>query len=75
MTDIPLMEETDEPLKDAHKYLVNYTEMVRTRGTKPVDMSQQIYFRDYEVLSLTIQDLLEQVQELKDRIKELEKKN
>ena len=75
MTDIPLMEETDEPLKDAYKFLIDYTEAYRKDAAAEVPGLNKALnqWRHFEVLSLTIQDLLEKVQELKERIKELEK--
>ena len=83
MTDIPKMEETDEPLEDARKYLVDYTEHLvnlppddkHWLGCTNEPQSVLINWRDYEVLSLTIQDLLEHVQKLTNRVKELENKN
>ena len=83
MTDIPKMQETDEPLEDARKYLVDYTEYLvnlpeddnHYHGQENQPQSVLINWRDYEVLSLTIQDLLEEIQKLKKRIKELENKN
>lgn len=72
MTEIPPMQETDEPLEDARKYLVEYTEHIRT-SNRMIGTIVPIRWRDYEVLSLTIQDLLEYIQRLESRIKELEK--
>jgi len=71
MTDISQMQETDEPLEDARKYLVDYTEHIRT-SNRMIENIVPIRWRDYEVLSLTIQDLLEHVQKLTKRIEELE---
>lgn len=83
MTDIPKMQETDEPLEDARRYLVDYTEHLvnlpeddtHWMGHEGQPQTVLINWRDYEVLSLTIQDLLEHVQKLTDRIEELENKN
>ena len=74
MTDIPPMQEIDNPLEDARLYLVDYTENLRTANRYTDDEAVIVNWRDYEVLSLTIQDLLEHVQKLKIRIEELEKK-
>lgn len=75
MTDIPSMKETDHPLEDARKYLIDYTEYLRTNGNNRMQERNMatIDWRDFEVLSLTIQDLLEHVQRLQNKISELEK--
>lgn len=80
MIDIPPMVETDNPLENARKYLVDYTEAYRKKPSsgsitstgQPVLDPIELW-RHFEVLSLTIQDLLEYVQELHDRIDGLEK--
>lgn len=73
MTDIPPMVETDNPLENARKYLVDYTEHISNATNENRMPNPIIRWCDYEVLSLTIQDLLEHVQKLQDRITELEK--
>lgn len=77
MTDIPQMAETDNPLEDARKYLVDYTEAYRNDAAAERDLNLLLkplnLWKHFEVLSLTIQDLLEHVQKLQDRIDELEK--
>lgn len=74
MTDIPPMQETDNRLEDARKYLVDYTEWLRTHPNRMQEINMaSIDWRDFEILSLTIQDLLEEVQRLRKRIKKLEK--
>ena len=77
MTDIPPMVETDNPLEDARKYLVDYTEAYRNDAAAERDLNLLLkplnLWKHFEVLSLTIQDLLEHVQKLQDRIDELEK--
>lgn len=77
MTDIPPMQETDNPLEDARKYLVDYTEAYRNDAAAERDLRLLLkpinLWKHFEVLSLTIQDLLEQVEKLQDRIEELEK--
>lgn len=77
MTDIPQMVETDNPLEDARKYLVDYTEAYRNDAAAERDLNLLLkplnLWKHFEVLSLTIQDLLEHVQKLQDRIDELEK--
>lgn len=76
MTDTPPMQETDEPLEGARKYLVDYTEKLRVDHAEPEWAKRpDLNWRDYEVLSLTCQDLIEYVQKLTKRIEELEKKN
>ena len=80
MINVPPMKETDEPLEDAKKYLIDYTEAYRkspssgsiTSTGQPVLEPIELW-RHFEVLSLTIQDLLECVQNLQSRIDELEK--
>ena len=77
MTDITPMVETDNPLEDARKYLVDYTEAYRNDAAAERDLNLLLkplnLWKHFEVLSLTIQDLLEHVQKLQDRIDELEK--
>ena len=77
MTDIPPMVETDNQLEDARKYLVDYTEAYRNDAAAERDLNLLLkplnLWKHFEVLSLTIQDLLEHVQKLQDRIDELEK--
>ena len=77
MTDIPPMVETDNPLEDARKYLVDYTEAYRNDAAAERDLNLLLkplnLWKHFEVLSLTIQDLLEHVQKLQDRIDDLEK--
>lgn len=76
LINIPPMQETDEPLEGARKYLVDYTEKLRVEHAEPEWAKRpDLNWRDYEVLSLTIQYLLEHILKLTKRIEELEKKN
>lgn len=75
MIDLPPMEEPDEPLEGTRKYLVDYTEQLRIAHAEQDWVKRpDLDWRDYEVLSLTCQDLIEHVQKLTKRIEELEKK-
>ena len=75
MSDLPIMKPHKKPLEGARRYLVDYTEHLRTDGTNRMQESDKVVldWRDFEILSLTCQDLIEKVQKLEKRIKKLEK--